>query len=282
MARTFVGTSGYSYDDWVGNFYPVDLGRSDFLAYYAQVFDTVEVNYTYYTMPSPRTTRAMAAKVGPDFRFSVKAHSSMTHARDADESVFDAFRAGLEPMAADGKLGVVLAQFPFSFKPGEDAAAWLQTFRRRIGDLPTVVELRNRAWVGEETFSLLQELGFGFCCVDEPRLRGLMPPVARATSDVGYVRFHGRNADKWWEHEEAWQRYDYLYPRAELAEWVPKVRHLAERAGVVYAYFNNHYQAQAVTNASLFRDLLAEAEGSEVRPRPAKPAGDGPSGRLAL
>lgn len=259
MPRIYVGTSGYSYEDWVGKFYPVDLSSSEYLAYYAQLFDTVEVNYTYYRMPDARTVKAMAPKVGDDFRFSIKAHSTMTHTREATEADFAAFREALEPLVEEGKLAVVLAQYPWSFKPGEESVRWLEVFRKRLGDLPTAVEFRNRAWVTQETFNLLEELGLGFCCVDEPRLKGLMPPIAKATSDEGYVRFHGRNVEKWWQHEQAWQRYDYLYTREELKEWVPKVRALTERAKVVYVYFNNHYQAQAVENASMFRDLLAEA-----------------------
>ena len=259
MPRVYVGTSGYSYEDWVGKFYPVDMSRAEYLTYYAQMFDTVEVNYTYYKMPDAGTMRAMARKVGDGFRFSVKAHSTMTHTRDADDVAFASFRMALAPLEREGKLGAVLAQYPWSFKPDEESVRWLEIFRERIGNLPTVVEFRNRAWIRQETFELLEELGLGFCCVDEPRLRGLMPPVARATSAEGYVRFHGRNAEKWWEHEQAWQRYDYLYTREELSEWVPKVQALAERAKVVYAYFNNHYQAQAVQNAILFRDLLEEA-----------------------
>jgi uncharacterized protein YecE (DUF72 family) len=260
MARIYVGTSGYSYDDWVGPFYPNGTDKTKFLDYYAAIFNTVEVNYTYYTMPAFPTIRAMAAKVGPDFRFSIKAHSSMTHERDADESVFAAFASAVAPFADQGKLAAILAQFPWSFKPGEESADWLRTFRRRLGDLPVVVEFRHTAWMAEPTFDLLEELGLGFCCVDEPRLKGLMPPVARATGPVAYVRFHGRNAKRWFRHEQAWERYDYLYNREELSAWLPKVGKLAEKSAAVYAYFNNHYSAQAVTNAALFREMLTDAD----------------------
>jgi uncharacterized protein YecE (DUF72 family) len=237
MARVYVGTSGYSYQDWMGHFYPTDMEKGQFLSYYSQVFDAVEVNYTYYKMPDSYTMRALARKVGDDFAFAVKAHSSMTHERNADEGVFDEFRA------ADNQ-----------------AAAWLRTLARFMGDLPVAVEFRNRAWIRESAFNLLDELGLGFCSVDQPQLQGLMPPIARLTGSIAYIRFHGRNAEKWWEHEEAWERYDYLYTREELADWVPKTGELAENAEVLYAFFNNHYQAQAVQNATLFREMLAEAE----------------------
>jgi len=259
VARIYVGTSGYSYDDWVGPFYPADLGKREFLSYYGQVFDSVEVNYTYYRMPNPATLRAMGNKVGSDFSFAVKANSAMTHERTADEELFDEFRVALSPLAESGKLGVVLAQFPWSFRPAREAVDWLRRMAGCMEGLPLVVEFRNAGWIRERTFEFLDDLGLGFCCVDQPRLEGLVPPVVRLTGSIGYVRFHGRNAEKWWEHDEAWERYDYLYTREELSEWVPRVAELAEKADVLYAFFNNHYQAQAVQNATLFRDMLAEA-----------------------
>ncbi len=259
MAEIRVGTSGYSYDDWVGPFYPPDLDKSEYLSYYARLFDTVEINFTYYRMPNPYTMRALARKVPRDFLFSVKAHSSMTHERNAREHEFGEFREAIGPLVAEGKLGAVLAQFPYSFKPNEEAAEWLHVLARELSGLPVVVEFRNRAWVREEAFELLRDLGLAFCCVDQPRLRGLIPPVAVATSSIAYIRFHGRNAEKWWQHEEAWERYDYLYSRDELEPWVNKVRQLSEQTERVFAYFNNHYQAQAVQNAQMFLQLLVDA-----------------------
>ena len=259
MADIYIGTSGYSYDDWIGPVYPPDLPKSEFLSYYAQLFDAVEINYTYYSMPNLYTMRALAAKVPADFKFSVKAHRSMTHEREAGEEEFAAFCEALQPLVAEGKLGCVLAQFPWSFKPDEEAASWLRRLREGLGELPCVVEFRNRRWVHPQTYELLRELDFGFCCVDEPDLRGLMPRIAVATSSIGYVRFHGRNREKWWNHTEPWERYDYLYSRSELAEWVGKIRRLAEQTEVVFAFFNNHYQGKAVQSAQLFAEMLREA-----------------------
>ncbi len=259
MAHVYVGTSGYSYDDWVGPFYPADLDKRDFLGYYARVFDAVEVNYTYYRMPDAATLGTMANRVGPDFSFAVKAHSSMTHERSAEEGAFEDYRRALTPLVEQGKLGPVLLQFPWSFKPSREAVGWIRRMAALLEGLPAVVEFRNASWIREEAFKLLDSLGLGFCCVDQPQLWGLVPPIARLTGDIGYVRFHGRNARKWWKHQQAWERYDYLYSREELSEWMPKVAELAGKAQAVYAFFNNHYQAQAVQNAMLFRDMLVEA-----------------------
>jgi uncharacterized protein YecE (DUF72 family) len=130
-----------------------------------------------------------------------------------------------------------------------------------LGDLPVVVEFRNRGWVEEGTFDLLQELEFGFCCVDEPRMRGLMPPIAKVTGPMAYVRFHGRNAAKWWQHDHAWERYDYTYSEEELREWVPRIRQLDQQAPLTLVYANNHYRGQSVDTVRKLGNLLAPASG---------------------
>jgi uncharacterized protein YecE (DUF72 family) len=257
-----IGTSGYSYDDWVGPFYPKGLAKTRFLEHYARHFACVEVNYTYYRMPTAATLGAMGRKVGPEFRFVVKAPGELTHERAERPEAFVEFQAAVQPLIQEGKFGCVLAQFPYSFRPVDENREYLRQFAERMGGLPTVIEFRHSGWVSPVTFGQLRELSLGFCCVDEPRLSNLMPPIAEATSGVGYVRFHGRNAAKWFQHKEAWERYDYLYAREEMQEWVPKARQLATRTEDTYVFFNNHYNAQAVQNASLFVEMLAETEGA--------------------
>ena len=230
------------------------------LNHYARHFDCVELNYTYYSMPNARTIAAIEDKTPPGFRFTVKAHQDMTHSREAGPEAFSAFVAAMKPLVDREKLGCVLAQFPNSFHPSEDNRAYLRLVREQLEPLDVVVEFRHRDWVTRATMDYLRELGLGYCCVDEPALPGLMPPVAGATGRIGYVRFHGRNAAKWWQHDEAWERYNYLYTRAELEEWVPKVQKIAAEAEETYAFFNNHYNAQAVQNASLFAEMLMDGE----------------------
>ena len=253
-----IGTSGYSYDDWVGPFYPLGLAKSRFLDHYAKHFGCVEVNYTYYRMPNAATLAAMSRKTGPEFRFVIKAPGELTHERSGRPEAFGEFSDALQPLVAEGKLGCVLAQFPYSFKPEDETWEYLRHLREQMEGFEVVVEFRHSGWISPGTFDLLRSLDLGFCCVDEPRMGSLMPPVAEATSDVAYVRFHGRNAQKWFNHQQAWERYNYLYTREELQEWLGKVRGLDARAGETYVFFNNHYNAQAVQNASLFAELLAE------------------------
>ncbi|MGC8861348.1 MAG: DUF72 domain-containing protein [Armatimonadota bacterium] len=252
----YVGTSGFSYEDWKGYFYPEHLDRRNMLSYYAERFNCVEVNSTYYTIPAPSTFAAMDRRTPAGFRFAVKAHQEMTHAESADKSVFDAFLRSIGPVKESGKLGCVLAQFPWSFRNTRENMDRLRELKDRMRDIPTAIEFRNAGWITDETFDLLRELDLGFCSVDEPRLKGLMPRVAEATSRVGYVRFHGRNAAKWWKHEQAHERYDYLYTEEELAEWVPRVREIESKTEETYIFFNNHFQGKSAQNARMFARML--------------------------
>ncbi len=252
----YIGTSGFSYDDWKGYFYPEKIDKKDMLGYYTGAFNAVEINSTYYAIPGARTFESMERRTPPGFKFVVKAHKDMTHVDVPVLETFETFLRSIEPVRNSGKLGCVLAQYPWSFKAGSDSAAALRSFKGRVGDLPTVIEFRNAGWVNDDTFNLLRELDFGFCCVDEPRLEGLMPPVVKVTSDIGYARFHGRNAKKWWKFEELHERYDYLYSEEELREWVPKAEEIDSQAETTYLFFNNHFHGKSAQNARMFARML--------------------------
>jgi uncharacterized protein YecE (DUF72 family) len=253
-----MGTSGFSYDDWIGTVYPQEMPRSQWLPFYATLFDTVELNVTYYRIPSWKVVKGWVDRTPQEFIFTVKAHSSLTH--DRKEPDFANYTASLAPLVEAGKLACVLAQFPNSFRPNPVNRDYLLAVREGLPDLPVVVEFRNNAWVTEETFALLESHDLGFCCVDEPNLKGLMPSVVRATGPVAYVRFHGRNAEHWWQHEHAWERYDYTYEEPELAEWIPKLNTLDSAAPLTLVYANNHYRGQSVDTLRKLETLLAGEE----------------------
>jgi uncharacterized protein YecE (DUF72 family) len=253
-----IGTSGFSYDDWLGPVYPDGLLRSDQLAFYAREFPTVEINTTFYRIPGERTIAGWVRKTPPGFLFSIKAYRGLTHEREFAE--FAPFAKSLGPLVESGKLGCVLAQFPNSFHPSAQNRQYLHDLRRGLDEVTVVVEFRNAQWVTEATFDFLRQLDFGFCCVDEPRLPGLMPPVVAVTGPVGYVRFHGRNSAKWYNHEQAWERYDYTYSVRELREWVPRLRALDALAPLTLVYFNNHFVGQSVRGARDCGQLLLEVE----------------------
>jgi len=255
----FVGTAGYSYDDWKGPFYPEKVDKKEMLSFYALHFCFTEVNSTYYRLPNRFMMYNMQAKTPENFHFAIKAYKSLTHERTNNGQDFTAFAEALQPLAESGKLGCVLAQFPQSFRLSGANVAYIKELGVRLAGFDTVVEFRHGEWVREDIFKFLAEQGLGFVCVDEPRLKGLVPPEARATGPVAYVRFHGRNSQKWWNHRESYERYDYLYPEDELA----RIGELARESKKVYVSMNNHYRGQAVTNARMIRDMLRLA-GEEV------------------
>ena len=197
-----IGTSGYSFPDWVGPFYPPGTDRARMLDFYVKEFPVVEVNATYYRIPPPSTLHAMERKTPPGFEFVVKAHHDMTHERSLDPDLHRAFARALEPLRMEGKLHGVLAQFLYAFRRTRENEAFLLELRRRVAaDTPLFVEFRHNSWIAEDLFPWLESEGLGYVSVDEPDLPGLVSPVARVTGEVGYVRFHGRNKENWWGPE---------------------------------------------------------------------------------
>ena len=235
------------------------------LAFYAQCFDALEINYTYYQMPSPKTLEAMLRKAGEQVTFSVKAHADMTHRRENFPAAAPAFREAIRVLEDRQALGCVLAQFPYSFWNNTANREHLLRLREALVDVPLVVEFRNSSWYTSPLFAFLREQEIGFCSVDEPALPKLPPKVVEATSDVGYVRFHGRAAEKWWEHTEAAERYDYLYNDKELAEWVPKIQTLADKTRITFLFFNNHPRGKAAANAYMMKHRLGLPVGKIPR-----------------
>ena len=251
-----IGTSGFSYKDWVGPVYPKGLPKSEWLPFYANQFPTCELNFSYYRIPPARTLEQMAAKVPEGFLFTVKAYKGITHEREEPEPQMEQFAAALAPLIEAEKFACVLAQFPYSFHANQANREYIKRVREGFEGLPVVVEFRSRDWISERTFDELRALDLGFCCVDQPRFKNLVPPVAVVTGPVAYVRFHGRNRAKWWQHDEAWERYDYTYSDEELVEWVDKIRQLDEKAPLTLVYMNNHWQGQAVGTAKQLEMLM--------------------------
>ena len=254
-----VGTSGYSFPDWVGPFYPPGMKSGDFLRFYAERFPVVEVNSTYYRIPPPRTLEQMEKKTPPGFRFVVKLHQSMTHEGAEDPALYRQFLDVLEPLKAAGKFTALLAQFPWGFQRSPAQLEHLRVLRERLAGEPLFVEFRHRSWITPALAGELRALELGYCAVDEPPLPGLVPPVVLHTAADGYVRFHGRNSATWWGRGGG-ARYDYDYPESELRDWLKQVTELAERARRTYLFFNNCHAGQAARNASLMQELLRQQQ----------------------
>ncbi len=197
--KIVLGTSGWSFKDWVGPFYPTGTDRAQMLDFYAREFLSVEVNSTYYRIPHPRTFEAIQKKTPPGFEFVVKTHHDMTHMQSRDPQLYRDFARSILPLREAGKLTGILAQFPYAFRRTPENQDYLRRLKDLLGgDEPVFVEFRHRSWMDEEVFQDLDREKLGYVSVDEPDLPGLVPPVARITGSIGYVRFHGRNKEKWW------------------------------------------------------------------------------------
>ncbi|MGI6129556.1 MAG: DUF72 domain-containing protein [bacterium] len=277
----YIATSGYYYNDWQGIFYPPDLPANRRLKYYALRFPFSEINATYYRQPTAQMFERMLALTPDKFRFVVKAYKGLTHER-SDSAEFITFLTGLRPLVEANRLICVLAQFPYSFHNTKDNRDYIERLRDRLAGLPVAVEFRNRNWSKTGTFELLSRHGLSYVAVDAPRLKGLIPPLAHATTDYAYVRFHGRNADKWYGHSQSFERYDYTYKKEELAEWLSPLKKLEEATGIVYVTFNNHYQGQSIMAARDLAALLGQNNDLEQQIKQNKLHSDGEAQQLGL
>jgi len=270
-----VGTAGWSYDDWIGAFYPPNLPKRAWLGYYAKFFRTTEINSTYYSFPAAPVVddwARKAARLG-GFEYSLKMPAKVTHeSLLADVATAQQFEANvLAPLKAAGALGAVLVQAPPSLHNPEH----LDRLGSFLGALDTgaydyAVELRHSSWLGEDGYApgavaLLKRHDVALCAVDGPS----MPPFFEATARHAYLRLHGRNRDIWFSQKQGldgrMNRYDYLYTREELEPWRAKV---SASPGTVRVYFNNHPRANAVKNAKLFEFLLGLAPEPGTPPVP--------------
>lgn len=263
----YVGTSGYSYKDWIGPFYPEGTKQRDMLELYARRFAAVEINATYYNVFSEKTFAGMAERTPPGFRFSIKAPGTATHAPgDAPLRLHDDvrfFRENIEPLAARNKLSAVLMQFPNSFRPDERSREYLEMLRDVWKGICLVAEFRNREWQNAETLRFLERLHVSWCNVDQPQFKSMLHPSSDVTDGRGYVRFHGRNYQKWWTGDNT-TRYDYLYTPAELEPWTDRLAEVDAEVQETLAFFNNHRRAQAVENAGMLTAMLRSRFGEQA------------------
>jgi uncharacterized protein YecE (DUF72 family) len=257
MAEIFIGTSGFYYDDWKGLFYPDELKKTDYLGYYASQFNIVELNFTYYRLPEPHQIKSMIEKAEDRLQFIVKAYRGITHeiSGNSIDTILPRYMDGITPLIEEELLGAILLQFPQGFHYTPNNRVYLKHLLEAIRPFPLCVEFRNKEWLRDSVYSGLRDLGAGFVCVDEPDLPDLIPAVSRVTSEIGYIRFHGRNKINWYETDST-SRYDYLYSEEELKEWLPRIMEISRQTKKLFIFFNNHAKSQAITNARMLINLL--------------------------
>jgi len=260
-AQLYIGTSGWSYPrgegTWSGYFYPG--GKINELEYYSQFFNTVEVNSSFYRPPNPGYVSNWARRVPAGFLFTVKLWQKFTHPRMYQEATgreavisvpdIDLFKQSLEPLVRYNKLGALLAQFPPSFKNDGPSQQILNAVIKTFGQYRLAVELRHRSWSDDErTAPWLRKNNVAWVQIDEPKFRSSIAGELPVTADMAYFRFHGRNAEMWWQGDSE-HRYQYLYSPSEISELADRVTNAAAQTSLLFALFNNHWQGYAPRNA---------------------------------
>jgi len=288
-----IGTSGWNYPSgkgkWNGLFYPATRSKRagtdkfDELRFYAEHFDTVEVNSTFYGQPRAEVTRAWVDRTPAGFEFSLKLYQKFTHPRmfrqralesapgsegplldllaQVTQSDLDEFRAGIDPLASAGRIGALLAQFPPSFKDAPESRDYLGQLLRSFGGYPVAVELRHQSWSDAiaGTLTLLNEFGAAWVQIDEPKFRfSIRQNYLPNVTSFYYMRLHGRNAAQWWHHDKSEDRYNYLYSAEELREFSDVASAARELVKKSYLYTNNHFASKSVVNAVMLKAQLGQ------------------------
>jgi uncharacterized protein YecE (DUF72 family) len=261
-----IGPAGWSYKDWEGIVYPPHGSRFDHLAWLAGYFDTIEVNSPFYRIPPPTHASSWARRVAfnRDFQFTVKLFRGFTHEKELVAADLRAYRNFLGPLAAADRLGALLMQFPWSFRNDETSRARLERLFVEFAEFPKAVEVRHATFQNDAFAAFLAEHDVGFVNIDQPLFSDSVRPAEIVTGPLAYVRFHGRNYQKWFAHEESWERYDYLYPPEELEPWAKRVESMTAEKKDVYVVTNNHFRGQAIVNALDLQRML----GQETRVPP--------------
>ncbi len=249
MGEVLVGTSGWSYVEWVGPFYKEEKGM---LKFYSSIFSSTEVNSTFYALPPKWMAFNWIKNTSEGFLFSLKIPRQITHKLKLEnaEKSLNEFLSLIDPLAKKGRLGAFLIQLP---PKQERDTEKLESFLSILPEkFSFAVEFRHLSWLEEEVFKILEKYNVSYTVVDEP----LLPPLVKVTSDFSYVRFHGRGRKYW---------YNYLYLEKELKEWVPRIEDLKNQVKRVYVYFNNHFKGYAPKNALELLNMLGTPLNKEMR-----------------
>ncbi len=252
--KVFVGCSGYSYEDWIGTFYPKGITKREMVEYYERFFEVVEINFTYYAYPSYRTVDSIVSRT-KRLKFFFKLHSDFTHSRKYTANNVENFAKALSPAVEEGRCLGLLAQFPESFRYTKDNLNYILRLREDFQGFRFAIEVRHISFLNEEFMDSIS--GLENCTlvnVDAPRVGNLLIGPWRSFDVWNYVRLHGRNASRWYRHTHAYERYDYLYSRKELEEIASRIEQLGSEE--VFVFFNNHYQGKGPKNALELMSLL--------------------------
>ena len=262
MTQYYVGTAGWSYKDWEGIVYPEKKGANfHSLIFLTQYINIVEINSTFYRPPAISISLSWTKKVEnqTEFLFSVKLHQVFTHKRKGfSQQDVDNFKFGIEPLEAKNRLAAILLQFPWSFANTHSHTEYLIRLFKLFAGYPLAIEVRHGSWDRTDFYNLLSEYKVCFCNIDQPIFHNSIKPSALSTNpEYSYVRLHGRNYKNWFkENAGRDERYNYLYTKEELQDWVEKIKELGKKSKKVFVITNNHYRGQALANALQIKNML--------------------------
>ncbi|MDH3591674.1 MAG: DUF72 domain-containing protein [Planctomycetota bacterium] len=253
-----LGTAGFSYKDWEGPVYPKPKPRDfDALAFMSRLFSCIEMNVTFYRVPSAANVASWVETVHErdDFRFTFKLYRGLTHGEEFE--TLAPFLDALRPCRDAGKLGALLAQFPFFFRNTLANRAHLSRLAGALEGWPVALEIRDRSWLTDPALEFIGRLGLNLSAIDICQTETSVPPGPLTTGPIGYVRLHGRNRDAWFDKKApVIEKYNYLYSTPELERWAGHVRAIASRTEATYVITNNHFAGKAVVNAIQLGRLL--------------------------
>lgn len=249
MGEIRVGTSGWSYREWEGVFYP--RGEKKKLSYYSSVFDTVEIDSSFYAYPKKAIIQGCVRATPDGFLFTAKIPKLITHDKKLElekgvERDLRRFLHEIRPLMDSRKLGALLLQMPPGFAYETGRSKLERFFEVLPADVRFAIEFRNKSWLRPETWELLRKFNVANTIVDEP----LLPPDTVVTTDFSFIRFHGRGSSPW---------YNYRYSDKEIKDWAPRVKKVAASTTYAYTYYNNHFKGNAPDNALKLLKVLGQA-----------------------
>jgi uncharacterized protein YecE (DUF72 family) len=264
MTQYLIGTAGWSYKDWEGIVYPVKKGTSfHALIFLAQYINIVEINSTFYRPPALRMSLSWIKRVDgyTDFLFTVKLHQIFTHQRKGfSQKDVDEFKTGIEPLRVHNRLAAIIIQFPWSFARSNLHIHYLAGLFKAFAGFPLALEIRHSSWDNQEFYDFLSEHNVCFCNIDQPLIGKSIKPTAICTNpELSYVRLHGRNYKNWFNEKAGRdERYNYLYSKDELEEWIERIKNLGKKSKKVVVITNNHYRGQALANALQIKNMVTQ------------------------
>ena len=271
--QLYIGTAGWSYDDWVGSFYPFTQSKEfSWLKYYSRYFNMVEVNSTYYTYLAPNIVNSWLRQIenADDFLFTMKLHKDFTHKRQYGNNQIKAVQQNLNILKREERLGGLLLQFPYSFDFNDANVNYLRELIQKFDGYEKFVEVRHRSWQNKKAKTIT------FCTIDQPQIGESIEFKPIVGNDAAYIRFHGRNEEAWRKslsnfgkkqtYEQQSARYEYLYSPGELTEIDQKLKEIYDKVKKVFVVMNNHPHGDAVANAFELLHLLKDRVKIKIPP----------------